>query len=157
MGKFNELCTLQQAAFNRYAEYEQCCYIFADNFFGGLRKYLDCPEGAIKFHVSGQQEDVRGECPLHQALIRQNDGFYEVYFSLTLSNEDIQDIILVSCKIKKAADHYTVRIGMQRKDFEVAGSDDLMNIYDHIYSTIKNYYDQDGYMKPTCNIIGFIV
>ncbi len=157
MGKYDELCILQQAALNRYTDYEQACYTFAENFFDGLIKYLECPEKAIKYHLSGHPNDIVNECPLYQALTRQNDGYYEIYFSLTLAGEESQDIILISFKLKKATDHYSIRAGMQRKDFEVAGTDDVISIYDYIYSTIKKYYEQDGYMKPTSNIIGFVV
>lgn len=157
MGKYDELCILQQAALNRYVDYEQACYTFAENFFDSLIKYLECSETVIKYHLSASPTDIVSDCPLHQALTRQNDGFYEIYFSLTLANQESQDMILISFKLKKAADHYTIRAGLQRRDFEIAGTDDLISVYEYFYSTIKNYYEQDGYMKPTSNTIGFVV
>lgn len=157
MAKYDDLCTMSQDAINRYNQYTTDCYEFAGYFFSGLNEYLNCPEDTIKFYQLQEPLDINRQCLLRDAMSHSPDGFFEIYFSLTLKQPDLEDTILIAMRIKKNADCFIVRIGMSRQEFEIRGKEDSARAYDYIFDAIKTYYERDGFIKTASTPIGFAV
>lgn len=157
MSKYNDLCTLSQAALNRYNQYTTDCYEFAGRFFSGLNEYFDSPEDAIKFYSPEEMPDLAKICPLRDAMLHRPDGSFEMLFSLTLKLSSSDDTILAAIRIKMSANCFIVCIGMSRREFEIHSKEDLICAYDYIFNAIKSYYDRDGFIKTASNPIGFAV
>lgn len=157
MSKYDDLCAEYQQASARFNQYADYCYTFADEFFTGLKEYLDCPDDTIKFYAPQDMLDIKQGCDLKKALLHSPDGYYSLCFSLTLKNSGEQDVVLAALRIKKASDYFLVKVGLSRKEFEISAKEDFIPAFDYIYDSIKNYYQRDGFIKSTSNPIGFAV
>lgn len=155
MAKYDDLCALSQAALSRYTQYTADCYEFADSFFSGMKEYFNYPEEALGFYPVTDTFDASELCTLHDAMQHCPDGFFELYFSLTLKQPSLKDTILAAMRVKKNTDSFIVRLGMSRREFEIHSREDLTQAYDYIFDAIKNYYERDGFIKSASNPIGF--
>lgn len=157
MAKYNDLCSMSQAALDRYNQYTTDCYEFAASFFSGLKDYLDCPDDAISFYLPEEPLSLTKLCALRDAMFHSPDGSCEIYFSLTLKQAALNDTILIAAKFKKRVDHFIIRIGMSRREFEIHSKEDITSACDYIFDAIKAYYERDGFIKATASPIGFAV
>lgn len=157
MSKYDDLCTEYQLASARFDQYADNCYTFADDFFSGLKEYFDCPDDAITFYAPKDMLDINQGCDLKAALLHNPDGYYALYFSVTLKTSATQDIVLAALRIKQAANCFLVKVGLSRKEFEIKTKEDLIPAFDYIFDSIKSYYQKDGFIKSTAAPIGFAV
>lgn len=157
MTKYDDLCIMSHAAINRYNQYTTDCYEFAGSFFSWLNEYFNCPEDTIKFYRLEDPLDINKQCLLRDAMSHSPDGFFEIYFSLTLKQSDLEDTILIAMRIKKNVNCFLVRIGMSRQEFEIRGKEDSALAYDYIFDAIRSYYERDGFIKTASAPIGFAV
>lgn len=155
MAKYDDLCALSQAALNRYTQYTDDCCAFTESFFSGLKEYFSYPDDTLRFYSPDESLDLTKLCTLREAMKHCTDGFFELYFSLTLRPPALDDTILAVMRVKKNPDCYIIRIGMSRREFEIHGEADLTRVYDYIFESIKAYYDRDGFIKSATNPIGF--
>lgn len=157
MSKYESLCAEYHAALSRFNQYADDCYHFAEEFFAALREYFDCPEDAVRFYAPQDELDTTQGCPLRDAMFHNPDGFYTAYFSLTLKLPAAQDTVLAAVRIKKIDNRFTIKIGMSRKEFEVAEKPDMIQAFDYIFTGVKAYYQKDGFIKSSASPIGFAV
>lgn len=157
MSKYESLCAEYHAALTRFNQYADDCYDFAEEFFAALREYFGCPKESIKFYAPQDELDTTQGCSLRDAMFHNPDGFYTVYFSLTLKIPAAQDIVLAAVRIKKSDPHFMIKVGMNRKEFEVASKPDMIQAFDYIFTGIKGYYQKDGFIKSSTSPIGFAV
>lgn len=157
MSKYSDLCTEYQQALARFNQYTEHCYIFAQEFFSGLKEYLECPDDAISFFAPTDELSISQGCSLKEAMLHNPDGYYSVYFSLTLKDRAAEDVVLVALRIKKAGTHFVARIGLSRKEFEIASKEDLLPAFNYIFNGIISYYQKDGFIKTTPSQIGFAI
>lgn len=158
MSKYQELCSEYHEALDRFNQYTECCYMFADEFFNALKNYFKYPADSVKFYAPQEELDLANGCSLRDAMLHNPDGFFTVYFSLTLKDAAAEDVVFAAARIKKLVTGFRVKIGMSRQEFEITKSEDMIPAFDYIYDGIKNYYQKDEFIKKSnSNPIGFAV
>ncbi|MEN6414255.1 MAG: hypothetical protein ABFC84_16070 [Veillonellales bacterium] len=157
MAKYDELCTLYRAAASRLQEYETSCSTFIENFFAGLTDFLQSPENALQFHLLTDPLNIETALPLAKAINHSPDGFYDVIFSLNIHSGDENDRILAAARFKKMKEYFIIRIGMSRKEFQIQEPNTQKDVYEYIFTAIKDYYQKDGFIKSLPATIGFTI
>ena len=154
MTRYGELVRAQSAALHRLAEYHNLCVKFAEQFFDGMLQYFKCPEENLKFFSI---EDTVKESTMVEALYLQDDGYYSINFAFIVQSPGFEDSIVLPLRFKKLSDKSILRIGRIRREFEIAEGETPTPVYEHLFTEIRNFYDNDGYIiKKTNNPIGFI-
>lgn len=157
MSRYQELCAEYLEALTRFNQYTDDCCSFAEEFFATLQNHFECPADSVRFYAPQEELDTLKNCTLHKAMLHNSDGFYAIYFSLTLKETTSEDTVLIVLRVKKLDHCFRVKIGMNRKEFEISTKEDLPAIFDYIYDGIKNYYQKDGFIKSTASPIGFAI
>ncbi len=143
MSKYEQLCESYRASVERLLHYKSDCFSFAYQFFEGLKKYLEIPEMDIKFHLGNEPDNITKDCTLKEAMLLREDGCYLITFSLTLKASTGSEIVLIPFKFRKIDEGYTIYMLNLRQEFNIQHMQQLVGVYDFIFTELKNFYEQD--------------
>lgn len=146
MSKYHELCQFYSSARKNYFDYWNECADFAVELMDGLRQYFEMPKENLKFVPLKEKPEFGKSYSAKDSMILEQDTFWYVGVMLTLCSmeeDQPEETLIAPLLIKKIDDSFTVKLGPQSEEFQVArgNQNNYQTFFDFIYKQIKENYE----------------